>query len=172
MDNLDNKYRDELKIYIEEKLVSLRKKYFFFNKISLIIKTLQIVLNLAIIVLAAFAIYSQVDWIRKLTPEQKVKLADDGDSFWLTMAVALFIILTFFLTMFLSVYTSIMKFADYKKAMREIQFIYIKRKEDGEHYSQEQFEKDLNTIEKNYLTKKNVSKIKLVAKYILEGKYK
>lgn len=61
MDNLDNKYRDELKFYIEEKMSSLKKKYYFFNKISLIIKSLQILLNLAIIVLAAFAIYSQVD---------------------------------------------------------------------------------------------------------------
>lgn len=156
----------ELLEYIKEK----KKKIFKESKISSVldnlIKWTTIILNLAIIAIALAVIVIESNRYNAIPLETRKPLLEE---LGLTIVLASFIVLTFILTLFLSVYKEVMKFKDYKIAMRKITYISYKLRE-SQSYTKEQFEKEFDQIQNEYLTKKQVSKIELIKKFILGAK--
>lgn len=159
------KTNQEVINYVESKLNNLNKTIklsFYFN---VFLRWSIILLNLIIIGLAVYVIYLQVNWY-----EKELKIENPEATFLeatgLTVVLAIFIVSTFLINLFLSFYSAVMKYLDYHKAMKEMNYIYLKTQEDKQ-YTSEDFEKDFQEIKKVYLSKKQVDKKQILKKFIM-----
>ncbi|MGZ9414575.1 hypothetical protein [Mycoplasma sp. 480] len=151
--------------YVESKKRKLAKEAKYSSILDNFIKWALIILNLTIIAIAITVIVIEVNRYNSIPAETRKSFFDE---LGLTIVLASFIVLTFLFNLFLSIYREVMKFKDYKQAMRKITYITYKLRED-ENYSKEQFDKEFNQIEKDFLAKKQVSKGQLIKKFILGG---
>ncbi|MBN3534916.1 hypothetical protein [Mycoplasma procyoni] len=156
----------ELLNYMANKKSKLKKQLLANSIADNIIKWSLIILNLAIIAIAIAVIVIETKRYSDIPVATRKPFLDE---LGLTIVLASFIVLTFFFNMFLSIYREVMKFKDYKKAMRKISYISYKLKED-ELYNVENFDSDFASIEKEFLTKKQISKSKQIKKFLLGGK--
>ncbi|MGY6171820.1 hypothetical protein ACW95P_00565 [Candidatus Mycoplasma pogonae] len=164
-----SKVRKEILSYINSKLAKLKKQEKILYISSTFIRITVVILNLIIIGLASFAIYQQIHWYNT---DLKINKPDQSflDAAGLTVVLASVIVLTFIINMALTIFSAVMKWQDYKQAIREIEYITIKVENESEKYSLAEFEADLKNIEEVYLAKKKVSKKALFIKAIMGGK--
>ncbi|AAV27707.1 conserved hypothetical protein [Mesomycoplasma hyopneumoniae 232] len=121
--------------------------------------------NIIVISLAITVIIVEINRYRLINSPNKSIFADLG----LTIVLASFICLTFFINLFLAIYREVMKFKDYKKAQRELSYIFFQIQNDNE-YNIEEFEKDYQQISDFYFQKKEVSKLKILKSIVFGGK--
>lgn len=154
-----------LKKFIENKEQVLKRSkkiaYYGINAIKWII----FFANIIVISLAITVIIVEINRYRLINSPNKSIFADLG----LTIVLASFICLTFFINLFLAIYREVMKFKDYKKAQRELSYIFFQIQNDNE-YNIEEFEKDYQQISDFYFQKKEVSKLKILKSIVFGGK--
>ncbi|CAT05315.1 Uncharacterised protein [Mesomycoplasma conjunctivae] len=160
-----NKARKQLIQFIEQKQKQLKLNQIIAYYGANIAKWVLFLANIIVVILAIIVVVIEVQRYIKIPTETKTILGDLG----LTIVLATFIILTFFINIFLSVYRAVMKYDDYKKAQRELSYIYFQI-EKNPQYSFADFESDYEKITKFYFTKKQVSKLMLVKKAVFGGK--
>ncbi|WP_033161225.1 hypothetical protein [[Mycoplasma] collis] len=157
MDNFNNQIIE----YMTKEKNKLKKNSKLYRWFDDSIRLLLIFLNLAIIAIAIVVIV-----IESRRYYSTSNSNNSSQSFGLTIVLATFIVLTFFFNMFLSVYKEIMKYKDYKKAVRKLQYIGYKYKED-KTFTKELFDQQYDEIINKYLAKKNKSKTKLIKKFLI-----
>ncbi|QJB70932.1 hypothetical protein [Mycoplasma sp. 1654_15] len=158
-----NPIKEQLLEYIDQKQARLTRNKILAFQFSRLIKYISLFASLTIVVLAAVVIYLELIRYNKIPVATRKSFFDE---LGLTIVLATTIVLTFVLNIFLGVYKEIMKYHDYKKAQRELNYIYLKIESDP-NYSYETFESDFKEINDFYLAKKDVSKLKLLKKAIL-----
>ncbi|WP_215743874.1 hypothetical protein [Mesomycoplasma hyorhinis] len=158
-----NLIKQQLLDYIDKKLARLTRNKILAFQFSRLIKYISLVASLSIVILAAVVIYLEILRYNKIPVATRKPFFQE---LGLTFVLATFIVLTFILNIFLGVYKEIMKYHDFKKAQRELNYIYLKIESDP-NYSYETFELDFKEINDFYLAKKDVSKLKLLKKAIL-----
>ncbi|MXR34763.1 hypothetical protein [Mesomycoplasma hyopneumoniae] len=160
-----NETIERLKKFIENKEQVLKRSkkiaYYGINAIKWII----FFANIIVISLAITVIIVEINRYRLINSPNKSIFADLG----LTIVLASFICLTFFINLFLAIYREVMKFKDYKKAQRELSYIFFQIQNDNE-YNIEEFEKDYQQISDFYFQKKEVSKLKILKSIVFGGK--
>ncbi|AAZ53457.2 hypothetical protein [Mesomycoplasma hyopneumoniae] len=160
-----NETIERLKKFIENKEQVLKRSkkiaYYGINAIKWII----FFANIIVISLAITVIIVEINRYRLINSPNKSIFADLG----LTIVLASFICLTFFINLFLAIYREVMKFKDYKKAQRELSYIFFQIQNDNE-YNIEEFEKDYQQISDFYFQKKEVSNLKILKSIVFGGK--
>ncbi|WP_347952369.1 hypothetical protein [Mesomycoplasma hyopneumoniae] len=160
-----NETIERFKKFIENKEQALKRSkkiaYYGINAIKWII----FFANIIVISLAITVIIVEINRYRLINSPNKSIFADLG----LTIVLASFICLTFFINLFLAIYREVMKFKDYKKAQRELSYIFFQIQNDNE-YNIEEFEKDYQQISDFYFQKKEVSKLKILKSIVFGGK--
>ncbi|MHA0306256.1 hypothetical protein [Mesomycoplasma ovipneumoniae] len=129
------------------------------------VKWITFFANIIVISLAIWVIITEINRYNLIKSENKSVFNDLG----LTIVLASFICLTFFINLFLAVFREVMKFKEYKKAQRELSYLYFQIQNDP-NYSFEKFEQDYQAISDFYFQKKDVSKIKILKKIVFGGK--
>ncbi|VEU59657.1 hypothetical protein [Mesomycoplasma neurolyticum] len=155
-----DKFNEEIIGYMTKEKNKLEKTSRLYWFLDTFIRYALIILNLTIIAIAIVVI------VIESKRYSVAKNNEENGAFGLTIVLAIFIVLTFFFNMFLSVYKEIMKYKDYKKAVRKLQYISYKLQEDPE-YTEAEFNKHYDEIVTKYLSKKEKSKIKLIKKFLI-----
>lgn len=146
----------------ESKLKKIQKiAYYSANAVKWII----FFANIIVIALAISVIIIEIHRYQLIKSPNKSIFTDLG----LTIVLASFICLTFFINLFLAVFREVMKFKDYKKAQRELSYLFFQI-QNNEQYNMEEFEKDYQQISDFYFQKKEVSKLKILKKIVFGGK--
>ncbi|MXR05700.1 hypothetical protein DR095_00760 [Mycoplasma flocculare] len=160
-----NETIERLTKFIENKESELKRKqkiaYYGANTVKWII----FFSNIIVVSLAIAVIIIEINRYQLIKSLDKSIFGDLG----LTIVLASFICLTFFINLFLAVYREIMKFKDYKKAQRELSYIFFQI-DNNQEYSFEEFENDYEKISDFYFQKKEISKLKILKKIVFGGK--
>lgn len=157
--------RDKLIDFINQKQSQFRRNQIIAYYAALIVRWTLFFANIIVLCLAIAVVVVEVHRYNNIPSETKTIIGDLG----FTIILALFIILTFFINIFLSVYRLVMKYKDYKKAQRELSYIYFRVAQDPD-YSYADFQQDYDKISNFYFAKKSVLKFKIIKKAIFEGK--
>ncbi|MBG0730890.1 hypothetical protein [Mycoplasma sp. 'Moose RK'] len=160
-----NQAKKQLIEFIETKQANLKRNQKIAHFGTNVVKWVTFFSNIAVVSLAIAVIIIEVKRYTAIISETKSIFSDLG----LTIILASSICLTFFVNLFLAIFREIMKFKEYKKAQRELSYIFFQIRNNPD-YNFEQFERDYDAICEFYFQKKEVSKLKIVKKALFGEK--